>query len=274
MARILVTGAGGQLGSRLVARIPDSIGFTSTELDITDPAAVGAAVGPGDLVLNCAAYTAVDQAETDRAAAFRVNADGPRRLAEACAEVGARLIHVSTDYVFAGTGTEPYEVTAPTAPRTVYGRSKLAGEQAVAEVLPSATVVRTAWVYSGAGADFVATMRRLEAQRETLDVVDDQIGSPTLAADLAAGLAELAALPDPPPMLHFTNAGQASWYELARAVFAGIGADPDRIRPCTSAQFPRPARRPAYSVLSGRAWLAAGLRAPRPWRDALETALV
>ena len=274
MARILVTGAGGQLGSRVTGRIPDAVGLRSAEFDIADPDAVRARIEPGDTVLNCAAYTAVDRAETDRDRAFRVNEQGPRLLAEACAAVGARLIHVSTDYVFDGRATEPYEVDAPTGPCTVYGQSKLAGELAIAQVLPGATIVRTAWVYSGAGTDFVATMRRLESERDTLTVVADQTGSPTLAADLAGALAELAAAPGPlPPVLHYTNSGQTTWFGLARAVFAGIGADPERVRPCTTAEFPRPAPRPAYSVLSGRAWLDAGFTPPRSWADALGDAL-
>jgi dTDP-4-dehydrorhamnose reductase len=184
------------------------------------------------------------------------------------------LIHVSTDYVFAGDASVPYEPDAPTAPRTAYGRTKLAGERAVLEADPSAVVVRTAWVYTGVGTDFVATMPRLQRERDTVDVVDDQIGSPTFAGDLAAALLELAGRPDVPGgVLHATNAGQASWFELARSVFSGVGADPARVRPCSSAQFPRPAPRPAYSVLSPVSWAAAGLTPLRPWPAALEAAL-
>ncbi|MFF0816548.1 dTDP-4-dehydrorhamnose reductase [Rhodococcus sp. NPDC003318] len=276
MMKILVTGAGGQLGTQLMRRAPDGVnivGVSSSELDITDAAAVRDAVEPGTVVLNCAAYTAVDAAETDEAAAVAVNATGPRNLAEATARVGARLVHVSTDYVFPGDATEPYDVDAPTGPRTVYGRTKLAGEQAVLAADPSASIVRTAWVYTGTGSDFVATMRRLERERDTVDVVDDQIGSPTYAADLADGLLELATGNRAGGVLHATNSGQASWFELARAVFAGVGADPERVRPCTSAQFRRPAPRPAYSVLSPAAWHSAGLTPLRYWGDALAAAL-
>ncbi|MFI9509377.1 dTDP-4-dehydrorhamnose reductase [Nocardia sp. NPDC052566] len=272
-ARLVVTGASGQVGQELLRRAPHARGFGHTALDITDAAAVRAVLEPGDVVLNCAAYTAVDQAETDTRAAFAVNETGPAVLAAACAAAGARLIHLSTDYVFPGTGDRPYETGDPTGPATVYGASKLAGERAVLELAPHAHVVRTAWVYAGAGSDFVATMLRLERQRDTIDVVDDQIGSPTYAADLAAGLLELVNRPDAPRLLHATNAGRASWFELARAVFAGIGADPDRVHPCDSSAFPRPARRPAYSVLSNHAWAAAGLTPLRPWEAALRDAL-
>lgn len=271
--RLLVTGAGGRLGRELVRLVPGVRAADRSRLDITDPSSVASMIRPGDVVLNCAAYTAVDLAESEPEAAFAVNATGPAVLAAACARAGARLIHVSTDYVFPGTGAEPYEPADPTGPATVYGRSKLAGERAVHERLPQARIVRTAWVYNGADGDFVATMRRLERERDTVSVVTDQIGSPTYAADLAAGLLELAAAPHAPALLHATNSGRASWFELARAVFAGIGADPERVRPCTTAEFPRPAPRPAFSVLSGAAWRHAGLTPLRPWESALTEAL-
>ncbi|MEV6069469.1 dTDP-4-dehydrorhamnose reductase [Nocardia sp. NPDC052001] len=275
-ARLVVTGAHGQLGRALLALAPDARGYGRAELDITDPDAVRAVLNPGDVVLNCAAYTAVDRAESDVDAAFAVNATGPAVLAAACAEAGARLVTVSTDYVFPGDAEKPYEPGDPTGPSTVYGRSKLAGEQAVLDLDPNARIVRTAWVYTGRGTDFVATMRRLEGERENVNVVADQLGSPTYAPDLAAGLLELAARSDDPAIprvLHATNAGQATWFELAQAVFAGIGADPGRVLPCGTADFPRPAPRPAYSVLSGKSWAAAGLTPLRDWRAALNDAL-
>lgn len=279
MVRVLVTGAAGQLGRALLAALAgtDAVarGLGSKEMDITDPGAVEAALAAlaPDVIVNCAAYTAVDAAEADEAAAHRVNAEGPANLARATAASGCRLIHISTDYVFGGAGPDPYPVDAPTGPRTAYGRTKLAGEREVRRLDPNAHIVRTAWMYRGEGADFVGTMRRLEGERETVTVVDDQRGSPTYAPDLAAGLVELAGLAGPGRTLHATNGGEASWFDLARAVFEEIGADPARVRPCTSEEFPRPAPRPAYSVLSGHEWAAAGLTPLRGWHPALREAL-
>jgi len=277
--RVLVTGAGGQLGSdllRVLAGSPDDvIGLTRPELDVADPASVEKAVVDvrPDVVLNAAAYTAVDAAETDEAGAAAVNAQGPANLARVCALHGGGLVHVSTDYVFAGDATSPYQVDAPTVPRSAYGRTKLAGERAVRELLPERSwVVRTAWVYGETGGNFVKTVARLAGERETLDVVDDQRGSPTWSRDLAAGLVALAGSTAPPGTYHCTNAGETTWYGLARAVFAEIGADPDRVRPTGTDAFPRPAPRPAYSVLSDAAWRAAGLPPPRPWDEALHAA--
>lgn len=272
-ARLLVTGAGGQLGQELLRLAPQARGVGRRDLDITDADAVAAAIEPGAVVINCAAFTAVDLAESEVAGAFAGNETGPAVLAAACARVGARLIHLSTDYVFAGVHDRPYETSDPTGPVSVYGQSKLAGEQAVLKLAPQSHVVRTAWVYAGRGSDFVATMLRLERERDTVNVVDDQLGAPTYAADLAAALLELAGRPDAPRLLHATNAGQATWFELARAVFEGVGADPERVQPCDSSAFPRPARRPAYSVLSHRAWDEAGLTPLRQWQVALGDAL-
>jgi dTDP-4-dehydrorhamnose reductase len=282
----LVTGARGQLGTDLLealaARPGDQVtGLGRAELDLTDEVAVRTAVREWldgvrterAVVVNAAAYTAVDAAETDEATAEVVNGHAPGWLAQELAGRG-RLVHVSTDYVFDGSATEPYTVDAPIAPRSAYGRTKAAGERAVAAAGGDATVVRTAWVYGRHGANFVRTMIRLEGQHETLTVVDDQVGSPTWSADLAAGLVELGAREvSVPPVLHYTNAGQVSWCGFARAVFEELGADPERVRPITTAEFPRPAPRPAYSVLDGSAWDAAGLPARRPWRTALTEAM-
>ncbi|MEU2253185.1 dTDP-4-dehydrorhamnose reductase [Nocardia xishanensis] len=272
-ARLVVIGAAGQVGRELLRLAPNARGYRRADLDITDADAVRAVIAPGDVVVNCAAYTAVDKAESDPDAAFAGNETGPAVLAAACARADARLIHLSTDYVFPGTQSAPYDTDDSTGPATVYGRSKLAGERAVLDSAPHAHVVRTAWVYTGRDNDFVATMLRLERERETVDVVNDQIGSPTYAADLAAGLLELVARPGAPRLLHATNAGVASWFDLARAVFEEVGADPERVRPCDSTAFPRPARRPAYSVLSDRSWVTAGLAPLRDWRSALHDAL-
>lgn len=257
-------------------------GFSSSEWDITDSSAAEERVTAGSVVINCAGYTAVDRAEEDLEAATAVNVRGPAVLARACAEAGAHLIHLSTDYVFPGTlpagpdrsSFSGYEPDDATDPRSVYGRTKLAGEQAVLAVGADATIVRTAWVYTGTGSDFVSTMRRLERERETVEVVTDQLGSPTYAHDLAAGLLELASsVRAGTRILHATNAGIATWFDLARATFELVGADPARVRPTTSNRFVRPAPRPAYSVLSGRSWAAAGLTPLRDWRPALAAAI-
>jgi dTDP-4-dehydrorhamnose reductase len=275
-----VTGAGGQVGSRIadLLRGEDVVAVGRDELDITDQLAVRRAIDAHtpDVVINAAAYTAVDAAETDEIRADTVNHLGPENLARALAAAGhGRLVHVSTDYVFAGDANEPYDVDAPVAPTGAYGRTKLAGEEAVLSALPDRShVVRTAWVYGGPGPNFVDTMVRLEGERDTVDVVADQIGSPTYAGDLAAALVELGRRDDlPAGVLHYVNAGQASWFDLAREVFRRLGADPERVRPTDTASFPRPARRPAWSVLSTRAWEAAGLSRPRDWKSALGAAL-
>lgn len=282
----LVTGARGQLGHDLRIVLDGRPGDDVTavgraELDLTDEAAVRAAVrewldgvrADRAVLVNAAAYTAVDTAETDEDTALLVNGRAPGWLAEELAGRG-RLVHVSTDYVFDGQATEPYPVDAPVAPRSAYGRTKAAGEEAVARAGGDASVVRTAWVYGRHGSNFVRTMVGLESQRETLSVVDDQVGSPTWSLDLARGLVELGGREDAvPPVLHHTNAGQVSWHGLARAVFEELGADPARVLPTTTDQFPRPAPRPAYSVLDGSAWVAAGLTPPPPWRAALHEAM-
>jgi dTDP-4-dehydrorhamnose reductase len=285
--RIVITGAGGQLGSHLSALTADqgrdALACTSSQWDITDPAAAQRIIGGGDVVINCAAYTNVDAAESDEAGAYAVNAAGPQHLADACARVGARLIHVSTDYVFNGdfgsdfTAPHPYEPSDEAVPQGVYARSKLAGERAVLAALPDAsdgTVVRTAWVYTGGtGKDFVAVMRRLAAGDGPVDVVDDQTGSPTYVGDLAVALLQVVDDRVPGPVLHAANEGAVCRFELARAIFEGCGADPARVRPVSTDRFPRPAPRPSYSALGGRESAAAGLRPLRPWRPALVAAL-
>jgi dTDP-4-dehydrorhamnose reductase len=287
---LLVTGAGGQLGHDLLEQVRASKdvfarGLKRADLDITDAFAVQDMVlgwerivrsdSPDHrlVVVNCAAYTAVDAAETDEETAYLVNASAPALLATACDKVGARLIHVSTDYVFPGDGTEPYDVDDPTGPRSAYGRTKLAGELAVREILPAASyVVRTAWVYGANGSNFVKTMARLESERDTVSVVDDQRGSPTWSRDLAAGLLALAGAEAPAGTYHATNAGDTTWHGFTQAIFEELGADPARVLPTTSDAYPRPAPRPAYSVLSPRAWDSAGLPPLQGWREALAEA--
>jgi dTDP-4-dehydrorhamnose reductase len=184
-------------------------------------------------------------------------------------------VQVSTDYVFAGDGEGPNRVNDPTRPPSVYGRTKLAGEQAVLASPVSAHIVRTAWLYGAHGGNFVRTIARLATERDTLRVVDDQHGNPTWTHDLADGLIALALAADrvPPGVLHCVNAEPTTWFGLARAVFEEIGADPERIQPCSTAEFPRPAPRPANSVLDTTGWTAAGLPVLRPWREALAAAV-
>lgn len=280
--RMVITGAGGQVG-RLLAGQAAEAGYrvhplTHRDFDITDPQAAHRQVDAGDIVVNCAAFTNVDAAEADPDTAHAVNAVGPGNLARACAQAGARLIHISTDYVFSGEfGDErhrPYEISDPTGPLSVYGRSKLDGELAVHAELPEAHVVRTSWVYTGGtGSDFVAVMRNLAATDRTIDVVADQTGSPTYARDLVDALLQIAAGGIRAPLLHAANAGAASRFDQARAVFSLLGADPDRVRPVSTDAVPRPAHRPVYSALGMVESVRAGLRPLRPWREALAAAL-
>jgi dTDP-4-dehydrorhamnose reductase len=280
VTRWLVTGAAGQLGHHVVSRLQtdgaDVVALRRADLDITDALAVETAIATHrpDVVVNAAAYTAVDAAESDEDTALAVNGSAPGLLATAVASHGGRLIQVSTDYVFDGTAQVPYEVDDPVAPHSAYGRTKLAGERAVLAALPDCGhVVRTAWVYGGPGPNFVDTMRRLEREKDTLDVVDDQTGSPTWVGDLAGALIALGQANVPGGVLHYVCAGTGSWYDLARETFRIVGADPDRVRPTTTGAFPRPAPRPAWSVLSTQAWTGLSLPAPRPWRDALAESL-
>jgi dTDP-4-dehydrorhamnose reductase len=280
--RWLITGAGGQLGSDLQVVLAGSdpagdvvAASNAATLDITDRAAVESAVRAfaPDVVINAAGYTAVDAAETDEDAAYQVNAVGPALLALATAQFGGRLIHMSTDYVFSGDAMAPYEISDLPAPVSVYGRTKLAGELAVRELHPDgAYVVRAAWVYGASGTNFVKTMARLEREHETVNVVDDQLGSPTWSLELARGLVELGRARPAAGTYHCTAAGQTTWFGLARAVFAQLGADPERVRPTSTETFPRPAARPAYSVLSNASWQQAGLTALPAWDEQLSRA--
>jgi dTDP-4-dehydrorhamnose reductase len=275
--RWLVTGAGGMLGRdlRIVlveAGETDVVAATRADLDVTDPAAVRDAVIGADVVLNAAAWTDVDGAESAEEAATAVNGHAVRTLA---AVAGKRLIHLSTDYVFDGAATSPYpEDTAP-APANAYGRGKAIGEQAV--LAAGGSVVRTAWLYGAHGPNFVRTMLRLAAERDTVTVVDDQQGPPTwsylLARQVVALAGATAAGRAKPGAYHGTAAGSTTWYGLARAVFAEAGLDPERVHPTTSDRFPRPAVRPAYSVLGHDRWAGTGV-APLPqWRAMLTEAM-
>lgn len=279
--RILVTGANGQLGSELVdlyaSRAGDEVlGLDLPDLDITAADSVAAAFADfaPDVVINCAAWTAVDAAEENEESAFVVNADGPRVLAEACAASDAWLVQVSTDYVFSGEASSPYAEDAAPDPRSAYGRTKLAGEIAVQEVLPDRHyIVRTAWLYGLQGNNFVKTMLRLEKEHETVRVVDDQIGQPTFARDLAAQIALLVDARPAAGVFHGTNSGDVSWCGFTQEIFRRIGADPNRVIAVTSEEFVRPAPRPAYSVLGHDRWAEVGIPEMRDWQVAITDAI-
>jgi dTDP-4-dehydrorhamnose reductase len=231
-----------------------------------------------DVVVNAAAWTNVDGAEADESAATAINGTAVAHIARACAAAQARLLHVSTDYVFPGDATTPYQENAHTKPINAYGRGKLVGEEAVLRALPdTGYVVRTAWLYGEHGKNFVATMLKLAANRDTVDVVDDQRGQPTWSYALARRLVELGGTAlrgaAPAGVYHGTASGETTWYGLARAVFAEAGLDPERVRPTTSDAFPLPAPRPSYSVLGHERWAAAGLVPMAPWQESLGQAL-
>lgn len=271
--RILVTGANGMLG-RDLAEILGGAGHTVSatdlpEVDILDRRSCAEAVRGQDWVVNAAAYTAVDAAESHEALAFRVNALGPAVLGRAAHDAGARVVHISTDYVFAGTATSPYPEEADPDPRSAYGRTKAAGEWAVRAQAPNSIVVRTAWLYGSGGPNIAKTVARLAGERETLTFVDDQRGQPTTTPDLARFVRDLIAIDAPAGVYHGTSEGETTWYGFARAVLAQLGLDPSRVRPIRTEDYPLPAPRPAYSVLGHDRSRALGIAPLPPWREAL-----
>ena len=278
--RVLVIGNRGQLGSDVVEVLERNhslaiLGIDFPDIDITDPVSVELVFGgfDPDFVINCAAYTAVDDAETDEERALAVNGTGPRLIADECRKAAAWLVHVSTDYVFDGTASTPYAEYAAPAPATAYGRTKLAGELAVQELLPeSHYLVRTAWLYGRNGNNFVKTMLRLEKERDTVAVVTDQLGQPTYSRDLAEQIGLLMDRHPAPGTYHGTNTGEVSWFGFTQEIFRLAGADPARVLPTTSAEFVRPAPRPAYSVLGHDRWAEQGLPEMRAWQEALADA--
>jgi dTDP-4-dehydrorhamnose reductase len=258
----------GLLGRQGAAVTP----VTRSDLDITDRQAVLAGLRDErpDVVVNCAAWTAVDLAESREADALAVNGDGAAHVAAGCAQVGARMIQLSTDYVFDGTARVPYPETAAPAPATAYGRTKLAGERAVARLLPGrACILRTAWLYGAHGRNFVATMIGLAGRPGGVTVVDDQHGQPTSTVTVAELILALVAASAPAGTYHATCSGQTTWFGLAREIFGLLGDDPERVTPIPSTQLTRPAPRPGYSVLAHGAWARAGLPPPEDWRTAL-----
>lgn len=290
--RVLVTGAGGQLGRDVLdvlsGAVPlggsedwlDAVGVEPAEevlgldhdqLDVTDEAAVESIVtgfGP-DAIIHTAAWTAVDACESDPDRAMAVNTDGTSNVARSAGLVGATVVYVSTDYVFDGTSTRPYLETDETNPLSAYGRSKLGGERAI-DLDHGSTVARTAWVSGYHGANMTRTVMRLASGDGVLRFVDDQQGSPTFTADLAPALAVLARR-RLGGVFHLTNSGATSWYEFAKAVLDEAGGDPSRVHPIATSELdpPRPAPRPANSVLDNPAWRSAGLPPLPPWGDGL-----
>jgi dTDP-4-dehydrorhamnose reductase len=280
VSRWLVAGSGGMLGQDLVALLRaascahEVTAADRNHLDVTDPEACLAAVAGHDIVVNAAAWTAVDDAESHEAQAFSINAVAASNLARACSAAGARMVQVSTDYVFAGDATSPYAEDAPLAPRSAYGRTKAAGEWAVRTHLPSASwVVRTAWLYGAHGPNFVKTMARLAAERDTVSVVDDQRGQPTWTVDLADAIVRLVTSEAPFGTYHGTSSGETTWFGFAQAIFSELDLDPARVLPTTSESFKRPAPRPTYSVLGHEGWSHVGLPGPPDWRQSLTEAM-
>ncbi len=279
---ILVTGANGQLGKELQMLAPDFPGYdflfvTKDELNIADNDAMATYFSEHtiDYCINCAAYTAVDKAESDAANAFLINATAVADLAAICKNNHTQLIHISTDYVFNGTASEPYKETDHTNPVCVYGRSKLQGEVLAMENYPSSIIIRTSWVYSSFGNNFVKTMLRLMKERESINVVNDQFGCPTYAADLAAAIMQIIASgksKEHPGIYHYTNTGITNWYEFAVAIKDLTGSN-CMVNPITTAQYPTPARRPAYSVLdTAKITETFGLNIPH-WENSLQKCL-
>lgn len=277
---ILVTGANGQLGKEMKQLESAYPGFRFIFLSREDMPVhhfelvrnVFKGYQPQYLV-NCAAYTAVDKAESEKELAFQVNGEAVGVMAALCKEYGTKFIHISTDYVFDGNGTTPYATDAPTNPQSVYGASKLKGEQEAMQYNPESIIIRTSWVYSEFGKNFVKTMRKLMSEREELNVVSDQIGSPTYAADLAQMIMQIIAGGNwVPGMYHFSNSGVISWYDFAVAIrdLSGLQC---RIQPIPSSQYPTPAKRPAYSVMDTSSIFSTFHATPRNWKDSLRDCL-
>lgn len=274
--RALITGAAGQLGLALMNTVPADVqatALTRSELDIANREAVTRCIDAArpDVIINAAAYTAVDRAESEPAIATAVNETAPRHIAIAAAHRGARLIHVSTDYVFNGESVRPYTPQDKTGPLNVYGRTKLAGEQAVLSTLGSAVILRTSWVYSHAGKNFLLTMLRLMKERGSVRVVADQIGSPTSAASIAEALWRIVRQPSLEGVHHWTDAGVASWYDFAVAIaeeaaVRGLVPNTVEVTPISTSEYPTPAQRPRMSLLDCRSTADALTIARVHWR--------
>lgn len=273
--RIVLCGAHGMLGTDIQLTLSDRnvVALGRRDLDVTDSQAVREAVHGAAVVINCSAYTNVDTAESDEDTAYEINAGGVLNLAKASRAAGAKLITISTDYVFDGSGNSPYLESEARRPISSYGRTKAAGEKFALQEHPDGTfIVRTAWLYGHGGNNFAQTMLNLARTKESWPVVDDQRGQPTWTRDLAEQILKLIDSDAPAGIYHGTNSGEATWFEFARAVLEEAGLDPNRITATDSSAFVRPAPRPAYSVLSHGRWEEAGISPMRRWREALHAA--
>jgi dTDP-4-dehydrorhamnose reductase len=277
----LITGGSGQLGIAVSQELGERGLFfnawSSKDLNITQGPMVRDFVSDlsPKVIINCAAWTDVDGAETNEPEASRVNGDGAENLALAAKNCRAKLIHISTDYVFSGESKSPWQTEDAINPQSAYGRTKADGERRVLEVFPeNSSIVRTAWLYSPWGKNFAKTMTRLAINgKSEVRVVNDQMGQPTSATDLAKQLVELGQSNSPAGVYHGTNSGQGTWFEFAQEIFKLAGADVNRIVPVSSSEYPRPAKRPSYSVLSHDGWTKTTVQPMRDWRIALEEAM-
>lgn len=277
----LIFGANGQLGKAIQKRLTllniENLPMGHSQVDITDKEAISSLLDRElpDVVLNSAAWTNVDLAEEEEDKAYLVNAIGPEIIALECAKIGAKFVHISTDYVFSGETTKPWKESHAPSPVSAYGRTKAEGELLVLKAnTPGSYIIRTAWLYGEWGNNFVKTMLRLAKEEyRTVEVVSDQIGQPTYVVDLASQIHRMIEEGATPGIYHGTNTGEATWYEFAKEIFRLVGADPTRVRPIDSIHYPRPANRPAYSVLGHQRWLEEGIEPMRNWKDALRAAL-
>jgi len=277
----MILGGDGQLGRAMALELSSSgtefISLNRVQLDITNQSNIRAWLAKElpEVVLSAAGWTNVDLAETEEDKAQQVNALGPKLLATACAEMGAKFVQISTDYVFSGNTNTPWKEDAERSPVSAYGRTKAAGEEFVLDMYPEGSfIVRTAWLYSAWGKNFVKTMLKIAlGEIRNVEVVSDQVGQPTSANDLAVQIHKMINHRVRPGVYHGTNSGQASWFDLAQRIFTSVGADPNRVIAVDSARFPRPAKRPSYSVLGHDHWLEEGLNPMRSWQYALDDAL-